>query len=130
MTATALVTGNLFKSAERKTSKNGNEFVTATIKAKEGEGATFWRLTAFSLDAANELMRLSPGDAVAVQGKLSAELYQPEGGAPRVSLSLIVDQAISARAKPRQPKPKSVPSFAEPAPAAKHVDGLNDALPW
>jgi hypothetical protein len=139
MSAVALVTGNLFKRAERKTSKNGNEFVTATIKAKDGDGAQFWRLTAFATDAAAELMRLSPGDAVAAQGKFSAELYHPEGGEPRVSLSMVVDQALAARPKPRQysPKSKPVPSFAAPNQTAllrtaggQTVDGLNDELPW
>lgn len=137
MSAVALVTGNMFKAAERKTSKNGNQFVTATIKAKDGEGAQFWRLTAFSTDAANELMRLSPGDAVAVQGRFSAELYQPEGGAPRVSLSMVVDQAMAARPKPRQHTPKAKPlQHASPfAPShmtstTSAVDGLNDDLPW
>jgi hypothetical protein len=37
MTAYALVTGMLFRAPEQRTSKNGNPFVTATLKAKDGE---------------------------------------------------------------------------------------------
>ena len=128
MSAVALISGTLFKAAEQRTSKNGNEFVTATLKSKEGDGASFWRLTAFNTDARAELMRLNAGDAVSVQGLMRAELYKPEGGEPRVSLSLVVDQALAARPKPRKPKsPQSAPLQSAPRNAV--VDELNDDLP-
>lgn len=154
MTAIALITGKLFKSPERKTSKAGTAYVTATMKARDGDSQQFWRLTVFSNSAQDELMRLDDGDALSCQGAMRAEVYTPEGGEPRVSLSLVVDNVIGAKPKPKQRQPKdermntsfqtgtmSKSPFAPshmtsdqaanlPLDKAKIVDGLNDDLPW
>ena len=57
----------------------------------EGEASQWWRVTAFSEGVQTELMRLADGDAVSVQGSFKAELYQPDGGEPKVSLSIIAE---------------------------------------
>ncbi|RTL90803.1 MAG: single-stranded DNA-binding protein [Hyphomicrobiales bacterium] len=121
MSAFVLVSGVLFKAPERRTSKAGKPFVTATIKCREGDAATFWRLTVFSESCQEELLLLTEGDARAAQGSMKAELFQPEGGAARVSLSMIADQVLPARAirkrkdDDRQPEPESKASPARPA---------------
>ena len=128
MSAVALISGVLYKAPEQKTSKNGNQFVSVTLKARDGDGFQYWRLTAFNQDAQTELMRLSANDAVSVQGLLRAELYKPEGGEPRVSLSLVVDQALAARPKPRKPK-QNYSSSPRVSPAIYGEQELNDPLP-
>jgi len=42
MTAHVLVCGQLFRGPEQRTSKTGKPFVTATIRAKDGEAAQWW----------------------------------------------------------------------------------------
>lgn len=64
MTVHALVTGTNFRAPERKTSRNGRDYVSATIRVRDGENSQFWRVTVFSESAGEELMRLQDGDAV------------------------------------------------------------------
>jgi len=100
MTARSLITGSLFRDPEQKTSKTGRPYVTATLKVKDGDGFTFWRLTAFSESVSAELMRLSEGDSVSAQGALKVETYEKDG-ATKISLSLIADQILALR-QPRE----------------------------
>jgi hypothetical protein len=51
MTGYALVTGALFREPERRMSKAGKPFVTATIKAMDGEAIQWWNVVAFSESA-------------------------------------------------------------------------------
>lgn len=95
MTAFALFSGSLFRAPEQRTSKAGRPFVTATIRVKDGDALQWVRVTAFSESAQAELMRVGDGDALSVQGSFKAELYQPDGGETKLSLS-----GSSARASP------------------------------
>jgi hypothetical protein len=101
MTAYALVTGTLFRAPEQRTSKAGKLYVTATIKAKDGDAFQFWRATAFSESSQAELMRLTDGDAVSIQGGLKAELYAKDGGEPKLSLSVLADHVLALRQPPK-----------------------------
>jgi single-stranded DNA-binding protein len=108
----ALITGSLFRTSEQRTSKAGNPFVAATIRVKDGDASQWWRVTAFSETAQAELMRLSDGDAASVQGSFKAELYQPEGGEARLSLSIVADRVLALRQPPKQrkaPKEREAP---------------------
>ncbi|HEY8215380.1 MAG TPA: single-stranded DNA-binding protein [Methylocystis sp.] len=103
MTAHVLVTGTLFRAPERKTSRNGRDYAAATLKVREGEnGSTFWRLTCFSESAMSELLRLTDGDGVSCQGSMKAEIYKPDNGEPRLSLSLVADQVLALRQPARR----------------------------
>jgi single-stranded DNA-binding protein len=107
----ALVTGSLFRAPEQRQSKSGKPFVTATLKAKDGDGMQFIRLVAFSESAQAELLRLSEGDSLSAQGSLKAELYTKEGCEPKLSLSIIADQILALKQPPkeREAKPKPPP---------------------
>jgi hypothetical protein len=59
------------------------------------------KVLAFSETAQTELMRLCDGDAVSLQGSLSAEIYQPAGRDARISLTFFVDAILPLR----RPKP-------------------------
>lgn len=50
----------------------------------------------------SELLRLSDGDAVSCQGSMKAEIYKPDNGEPRLSLSLVADQVLALRQPPRK----------------------------
>jgi single-stranded DNA-binding protein len=68
--------------------------VTATIRAKDGEAAQWWKVLAFSETVQSEQMRLTDGDALSVQGALKAETYEKDG-ATRLSLSVVADQVLA-----------------------------------
>jgi single-stranded DNA-binding protein len=104
MSVFALVTGILFKPPEQRASKTGKPFVAATIRIKDGDTSQWVRAVAFSESAQAELMRLADGDAVSVQGAFKAELYRPDGGEPKVSLSIIADQVLGLRQPPKERK--------------------------
>jgi hypothetical protein len=64
-----------------------------------------------------ELLRLREGDSLSVQGALKAELYKPEGGEPKLSLSMVADHVLAVRQPPRER-------------AAKGAAGPNDDIPF
>ena len=125
MTALALITGVLFRSPEQRTSKAGKSYVSATIRAKDGDASQFWRVTAFSETAQAELMRLDEGDACTVQGAFKCELYQPEGGEARISLSIVADHVLALRQPPRERKAKTAGDAARGGAAA-----FDDSIPF
>jgi single-stranded DNA-binding protein len=104
MMAHVLVTGALFKAPEQRTSKAGKPFVTATIKAKDGDSAQWWRVIAFSESAQAELMRLTDGDALSVQGGLKVEMYAKDGGEPKLSLSIIGITSWHSGSRSKKPR--------------------------
>jgi single-stranded DNA-binding protein len=125
MTAFAIVTGSLFKAPERRTSKTGRPYVTATIRAKDGDAPQWWRVTAFSEGVQTELMGLADGDSCCVQGAFKAELFQPEGGEARVSLSIVADHVLALRQPPRERKAKTAWDVARGGAAA-----FDDSIPF
>jgi single-stranded DNA-binding protein len=109
-----LVTGALFRAPEQRTSKAGKPFVTATIRAKDGEESKWWRVTAFSESAQAEIMRLVDGDAVSIQGSFKAELYTPDGA----------DRVLALSQAPKERKPKTPGDVPSRGGAAAFVDAI------
>ncbi len=140
MTAYAIITGALFRAPEQRTSKAGRPFVTATIRVKDGDASQWWRVTAFSESVQAELMRLDEGESVCIQGAFKAELYQPEGGEPKASLSIIADNVLALRqpkigsaAYPRKRKAPETPQDTRQERLAGSWapgGGPNDAIPF
>jgi single-stranded DNA-binding protein len=130
MSVFALVSGSLFRAPEQRTSKAaGKPFVTATIRAKDGEASQWWRVTAFSETAQAELMRLIDGDSLAVQGSFKAELYTPDGGETKLSLSIIANRVLPLRPPPKERKaPASGPQ--RDAPPRCGSAAFDDAIPF
>jgi hypothetical protein len=48
-------------------------------------------------DGAQDVLRLSVGDPVALAGNVEAEVYTPKGGEPRVSWKFTADAVLTAR---------------------------------
>jgi single-stranded DNA-binding protein len=124
MSAFAIVTGSLFRAPEQRTSKAGKPFVTATIRAKDGETTLWWKVVAFSDSTQAELMRLVDGDGVSVQGSFKAEMYTPEGGEPKLSLSIIADRALALRQPPKERKAPKEPEASYRGGAAAFDDSI------
>jgi single-stranded DNA-binding protein len=131
MTAFAIVTGLLFRAPEQRTSKAGKPFVTATIRAKDGETTLWWKVVAFSESAQSEIMRLVDGDSLAVQGSFKAELYTPDGGETKLSLSIIADHALALRQPPasRSAKQRKAKTSRD-APYRGGARPFDDSIPF
>jgi hypothetical protein len=131
MSAFAIVTGALYRAPEQRTSKAGKPFVTATIRAKDGETTLWWKVVAFSDSAQAELMRLVDGDAVSIQGAFRAELYHPEGSEPKVSLSLVADNVLPLRkpAASRSAKERKAKTPGD-APYRGGAAAFDDSIPF
>ena len=137
MSAVVLASGVLHKKPEQKTAKSGKVYVAATLRVREADATyQYWRLTTFDSTAQTELLRLDEGDSVSVQGLLRAELYKPEEGEPRLSMNVVVDQALAAKPKPRPRdagprkfKPKTSSAPGKPSGGYTHSQ-LNDEVPW
>ena len=72
MERATIKTVQLFREPEQRTSKAGKPFVIATIRAKDGEAAQWWKVLAFAETVRAELLRLDDGDAISAQGSLKA----------------------------------------------------------
>src|SRR5882724_395531 len=90
MTTRVRVSGTLFHPPESRTLKR---CVTATLKAKDGGNTRFWHIVAFSKTVQAELMRLSDGDAVVVDGSLKAEFHD-RNGETELSFGVIAERAV------------------------------------
>jgi single-stranded DNA-binding protein len=104
MTTRVRVSGTLFEAPESCTLKAGRvnaTATTATLKAKDGNHTRFWRIAAFSEPVQGELMHLTAGDAVAVEGTLKAELCDRDGEI-RLSLGVIADQVLPLRQRAKR----------------------------
>jgi single-stranded DNA-binding protein len=115
----ALCTGSLSRDPERRIAKSGKPFVTTTIRVADGNEGRFVSVVAFSEPIQNELLQLSGGDAVSVQGPLQAGTYVASNGETKISLSIVADKILSLKQKPKQRKEKT---SQERAP-------FNDGLP-
>jgi hypothetical protein len=130
MSTFALISGALFRNAERKTSKAGKIYVTATVKAVAGNESEFWRLIVFSESAQAELMRLADGDKLAAQGAMKIELYRANDGSEKLSRTLMVDGVLALKPAPREKKPKSAPAAARPESGDQDGRDFNDPVPF
>jgi single-stranded DNA-binding protein len=124
MTAHVLISGTLFREPEQRTSTSGKPFVTATTRTKDGEASQWWHLVAFSETAQAELMRLTDGDALSVQGALKAETYEKEG-VTKLSLSVVADHVLALR----QPGRKKADS-GQRVPVRQAEPLFDDGIPF
>jgi len=108
MSLYGLASGALWKAPERRISKAGRAFTTATLRSG-GDGADVqWiKLLAFSDTAQAELEGLDAGDAIAVQGNLKAEIYTPERGDARISLTVNVISVLPLKRRKRKAEASS-----------------------
>ncbi len=107
---TVMLSGTIAKTPEQRTSKNGNEFATTSVRAQTGEGDLFASVTAFG-ELAPTLARLAKGDPVTVIGTGKVSVYQGKDGDTKAGLSVIASRIIAladhqAPLKPKSTKPE------------------------
>lgn len=98
MTAKVLIAGTLFARPEKWTLMNGALCVIAVVKTRQANHTRLWHIAAFREAAKQTLLRLSEGDAVAVQGLYKAELYD-SSGETRLSCGVIAERARGLHCK-------------------------------
>lgn len=116
-----LAQGRLTKAPERRTAKNGSVFALAqiSIAADGDDGSLLASVIAFRTEAADALLALDKGDAVAVAGRAKVGVWQPREGDPRANLSIVADQVLSVYAirKKRQAAQGDPDASDDPTPA-------------
>jgi hypothetical protein len=137
MTAFVLITGVLFKPAERRTSKAGKVFVVATVKAAAVDPLNneFWNVLCFSESAQAEMLRLEAGEKLSIQGGLKLETFRRDDGEIRISKTVFCDCVLPLRAPPKERKAKVKPAEQQTLrpvniiPATTSPD-LDDEIPF
>lgn len=98
--------GKLSKDAEARATKTGKAMtVLTTVVSDSGTDDPTWITVLAFEDLAESLATLPKGTEIYCKGRLKAALYQPEGGEPRVSLTLLathVEPMTLAHPKPRK----------------------------
>lgn len=117
-----LVSGELFRDPERKTSQGGKTYVRCTIKTQGADNAAeFWSVMSFSETASAELLELHAGERLAVQGQLKLDLYQG-----KISRTVFASAVLTLRQKK---KPKEKPT-EQPKGTAIERPPFDDSIPF
>src|ERR1700722_5876599 len=136
MSTRAIVGGVVSKPAEVRTSKNGNPFVTATIRENLNGSSRWWQAIAFDKNTIEALKEISVGEPIAVAGEITAEICAPASSESRINWRIPVDAVLSEQKPPNQPKAnrklkegdgrdRGESSWASPTRTAD----LNDSIP-
>ena len=134
----AVIAGSLQKPAEQRTGKNGGSYITGAIIETIGTEKRWWRFVAFDEASVAALVALQAGEAVAVSGEISAEIYAAEGREARVSWSIKVSCVLTAQAKPKPSasgrdtaeRPLAAPDQSGKPVHPKYGDTLDDPIPF
>jgi single-stranded DNA-binding protein len=131
MSVSVMVAGSLAKQPTQRTSKNGNAYLTASLRVTAGNKTEWWNLLCFSESGQAEIMRLEVGDKLSCQGGLKVELYRASDGETKISRTIIADAILSLRPPPRERKPRAVAAGApdHPGPANDGRD-FSDDIPF
>jgi len=98
MSAFVLVAGTMLKPPEPRVAKSGKPYVTTVLWADD----EYWNLVVFSETARAELMRLRPGDNLAVQGQLQISVYTGKDGREKIGRTILVGDVLALRRAPMQ----------------------------
>ena len=123
MTVSVMLTAALGKLTTQRTSKNGNVYLTASLRVTVGNETEWWNLLCFSENAQAEIMRLEVGERLSCQGGLKVELYRGNDGEARISRTVVADVILALRQPPRERTPKAAPAGANHQPARAAFDG-------
>ncbi|WP_434108013.1 single-stranded DNA-binding protein [Paraburkholderia caffeinilytica] len=110
----ALVGGKLFKIPEERRSNSGKTYVTANVRAADGDGeGLFVSVVAFSDSAKAVLLALEEGDSVSLAGTLKIGTYEARDGSVKPSVSMVASKVLTPYHVAR--KRKAVADASAPA---------------
>ncbi len=97
----ALLTGTLHGDPQTRTSRGGQPFTTARLRADTGDGGTTWvSLIAFG-DVAERLALLNAGQALSVSGRAKLSAWLSKDGQPSAGLDVTADEIAALRGRPK-----------------------------
>ncbi|MBB2930143.1 single-stranded DNA-binding protein [Paraburkholderia silvatlantica] len=92
----ALIAGTLACESQQRRAGNGNSYVLARLRVPQGDGpALFAAVFAFDRDVCEQLVALSPGDAVCIVGALKMDVWTPDDGEPRINLTITASALVT-----------------------------------
>ena len=97
----AMVSGTLHGDPQTRTSRGGQPFTTARMKADTGDGGTTWvSLIAFGQEG-ERLATLKSGAAISVSGRAKLNAWTGKSGEPAAGLDMTIDELITLRGRPK-----------------------------
>lgn len=85
-----MASGTLISAPTKRTSRNGNDFVTAQLKAFDGDESSLVSLVAFDELICKSMLALSKGDALVVSGSGTASTWTGRDGSQCLGLNVVV----------------------------------------
>lgn len=133
-----LAAGKLFGAPQKRTSKNGNAFVTAKLRVAMGDEHAFINLICFRETVGAALLALADGATISVAGEMKASVYKTKDGTHRVSLDVNVHEILTAfHVSRRRQSMKDGATGSErparnqpPANATAGQEDFNDEIPF
>ena len=100
----ALIGGSLIDAPQEKTSAAGRPYVQARVRVPMADGeSAFVLASCFDGEARRALLAHASGDSVALTGPIRLGVWTPpNGGSPRVNVSMMVHGVLSAYAIKRR----------------------------
>jgi single-stranded DNA-binding protein len=99
-----LTSGTLISSPVERTSKAGNQFVTAQMKAADGDETNLISLVAFDEAICKSLLVLSKGDTLVVSGSCKPSTWTGRDGEPQLGLNVVVKVVMTQYAVTKKRK--------------------------
>ena len=97
----ALISGSIHGQPQARTSQAGKSYVTAKVRADGKDGASVWcSIIAFG-EIADRLLTLGDGAALSISGRAGVNAWLDKTGEPRAGLSLVADEMVTLKGKPR-----------------------------
>lgn len=101
-----LCIGTLYGEPQARTSAAGNTFAIAKLRADGKDGSSVWcSLIAFG-EQGERLASLQQGAALSVSGRAEVSAWINRDGEAAGGLSVVVDELVALKPKPRTPKPR------------------------
>lgn len=93
----ALISGKVYGQPTTRTSKTGNQFVVAKVRAAAGDGESlFVNVIAFDDAPCTTLMALDDGASVSLSGTLTPRVWTDKNGETKPALDLVASQVLTA----------------------------------
>ena len=93
-----LISGKVYGTPQRRTSKTGNTFAIAKVRKPTGEGgeSLFTSVIAFDDEPCAALLALGDGDSVSLAGTLTPKVWIDKEGTPRPALDIVASHVLTA----------------------------------
>lgn len=85
----AHILGTVFRDSERKTSKNGKDYMRFTIRDGDGDNSQYVSVTSFDTADMELADRITKGATVYCEGRLSQNKWTQQDGTERYGLQLV-----------------------------------------